>query len=242
LQTQALLTDSVQINVYTVDTAARAVLAGAPLEFVASNQEKPTFRIVTHKDIHQWAGLKGKHVAAGSPGGTYYSVLLALLDVNGMRKSDVHVISIGNSSERVHALRAGTVQGAIVSQPEDLVLLENGFKVLGSAGEYLRDIQYQGYTVTEKWAQSNEAVLVRFLRAIRRSLAWLHNPNNEKSAIDILSTHLKIKRSWLDQVYELMINQKYLSVNGRPDMQGIKNMLAICAARFSERLVVASDA
>jgi ABC-type nitrate/sulfonate/bicarbonate transport system substrate-binding protein len=238
LQTQALLTDSVQINVYTVDTAARAVLAGAPLKFIASNQEKPTFRIVTHKDISQWADLKGKHLAAGSPGGTYYSILLALLDANGMKKSDVNIISIGNSSERVHAMRAGTVQGAIVSQPEDLVLLESGFKVLGSVGEHLKDIQYQGYTVTEKWAQANEANLVSFLRAIRRAFAWLHNPNNKQSAIDILSTHLKIKRGWLEQVYELMINQKYLSTDGRPDMRGIKNMLAITTKYGTERSTI----
>jgi ABC-type nitrate/sulfonate/bicarbonate transport system substrate-binding protein len=238
LQTQALLTDSVQINAYTVDTAARAVLAGAPLKFVASNQEKPTFRIVTHKDIHQWAGLKGKHVAAGSPGGTYYSILLALLDANGMRKGDVHIISIGNSSERVHAMRAGTVQGAIVSQPEDLVLLESGFKILGSVGEHLKDIQYQGYTVTEKWAQANEATLVGFLRAIRKSFAWLHNSSSKQSAIDILSTHLRIKRAWLDQVYELMINQKYLSTDGRPDIQGIRNMLAITTKYGTERSTI----
>jgi NitT/TauT family transport system substrate-binding protein len=159
LQTQALLTDGVQINAYTVDTAARAVLAGAPLKLVASNQEKPTFRVVAHKDIAQWAGLKGKHLAAGSPGGTYYAVLLAMLDANGIKKGDVNIISIGNSSARVHAMRVGTVQGAIVSQPEDLVLLEEGYQLLGSVGEYVKDIQYQGYVVNEKWAQANEALL-----------------------------------------------------------------------------------
>jgi hypothetical protein len=58
---------------------------------------------------------------------------------NGKRR--LHIISIGNSSERVHAMRAGTVQGAIVSQPEDLVLLESGFMILGSVGEHLKDIQ-----------------------------------------------------------------------------------------------------
>jgi ABC-type nitrate/sulfonate/bicarbonate transport system substrate-binding protein len=235
LQTQALLTDGVQINAYTVDTAARAVLAGAPLKLVASNQEKPTFRVVAHKDITQWAGLKGKHLAAGSPGGTYYAVLLAMLDANGIKKGEVNIISIGNSSARVHAMRVGTVQGAIVSQPEDLVLLEEGYQLLGSVGEYVKDIQYQGYVVNEKWAQANEALLIRFLRAIRKSLLWLHSPSNRESAMDMLASHVRVKRSWLEQVYEILITRKYLSTDGIPDPQGIKNMLVLTTKYSNER-------
>jgi NitT/TauT family transport system substrate-binding protein len=238
LQTQALLTDGVQINAYTVDTAARAVSAGAPLKLIASNQEKPTFRVVTHKEINRWAGLKGRHIAAGSPGGTYYAVLLAMLDANGIKKGEVSVISIGNSSARVTAMLAGTVQGAIVSQPEDLVLMEDGFKVLGSVGEYLKEIQYQGYVVHEPWAQANENVLIRFLRAIRRSFAWLHNPNNREAALDVLSPHVRVKRGWLEHSYELLINQKYLSTDGRPDTKGIKNMLAITTKYGTERSTI----
>ena len=238
LQTQALLTDGVQINAYTVDTAARAVLAGAPLKFVASNQEKPTFRVVVHKDVSQWAGLKGKHLAAGSPGGTYYAVLLAMLDANGIKKSEVNVIAMGNSSARVHAMRVGTVQGAIVSQPEDLVLLDDGYKLIGSVGEYVKDIQYQGYVVNEKWAQANEALLIRFLRAIRRSLAWLHNPNNKESSMDILAAHVRVKRSWLEQVYELLIKQNYLSTDGLPNTKGIRNMLVLTTKYSNERSTI----
>jgi predicted N-acyltransferase len=39
------------------------------------------------------------------------------------------------------------------------VLLEEGYQLLGSVGEYVKDIQYQGYVVNEKWAQANEALL-----------------------------------------------------------------------------------
>ena len=227
LQTQALLTDGVQINAYTVDTAARAVLAGAPLKLVASNQERPTFRVLVHKDIKAWSDLKGKHLAAGSPGGTYYSVLLAMLDANGIGKNDVNIIAIGNSSARVHAMNVGTVQGAIVAQPEDLVLIDGGFKVLGSVKEYLKNIQYQGYVVNEKWASTHEETLVGFLRAVRRSFTWLHDPKNKKSSIDILATQVHVKRDWLETIYDLMINQQYLSTDGMPDRKGIENMLTL---------------
>jgi ABC-type nitrate/sulfonate/bicarbonate transport system substrate-binding protein len=238
LQTQALLTDGVQINAYTVDTAARAVSAGAPLKLIASNQEKPTFRVVAHRDINGWNGLKGKNLAAGSPGGTYYAVLMAMLDANGIKKGEVSVISIGNSTARVTAMRAGTVQGAIVAQPEDLVLIENGFKVLGSAGEYLSDIQYQGYVVHEPWAQANENTLIRFLRAVRKSFDWLHNPKNREAALDILSRHVRVKREWLEQSYELLISQKYLSTDGRPNPNGIRNMLALTMKYGTERATI----
>jgi ABC-type nitrate/sulfonate/bicarbonate transport system substrate-binding protein len=135
-------------------------------------------------------------------------------------------------------MRVGIVQGAIVSQPEDLVLLDEGFKVLGSVGQHLKGIQYQGYVVNEKWAEANEAALVSFLRAIRNAFSWLHDPKNRDSAIDILSAHVKVKRDWLEQVYELMIKQQYLSTDGRPDLKGIENMLALTTKYGTDRVTI----
>jgi NitT/TauT family transport system substrate-binding protein len=50
VQTQAILAGDLQVNLNAVDSVARAVVAGAPLRFVGSAQEKPAFRMIATKE------------------------------------------------------------------------------------------------------------------------------------------------------------------------------------------------
>ena len=54
VQTQAILAGDLQVNLNSVDSTARAVVAGAPLKFVGSAQEKPAFRLIAAKEIKGW--------------------------------------------------------------------------------------------------------------------------------------------------------------------------------------------
>jgi ABC-type nitrate/sulfonate/bicarbonate transport system substrate-binding protein len=59
------------------------------------------------KDIKDWNSLRGKFVAAGSPGGVTHDLLAAMLDANGLKKGDYDILSMGLDSDRANALKAG---------------------------------------------------------------------------------------------------------------------------------------
>jgi NitT/TauT family transport system substrate-binding protein len=227
VQTQAILAGDLQVNINSVDSAARAVVAGAPLKFVGSAQEKPAFRLIVSKETKDWSDLRGKMLATGVAGGLTHSLLLAMLDANGLRKGDYQLLSMGGGNERMHALRGGRIQATLLSPPDDFVLLEEGFRTLGFVGDYLKDVQFNGYSVTHNWASANGNTLVAFFRAIIKATTWLHNPANREEAVTIHAKYIPFKREWLEKIYGLLVEQKMLSTNVQPNMKGIENLLQV---------------
>jgi hypothetical protein len=41
------------------------------------------------------------------------------------------------------------------------------------------------------------------MRAVLRSLDWLHNPANRDEAIKIHVRHIPFKREWLEKIYDM---------------------------------------
>jgi NitT/TauT family transport system substrate-binding protein len=228
LQTQALLANDIQMNTYSIDSAAKPVLQGAPIKLVGTGQEKPSFRAIVGKEIRGWNDLKGKTLAAGSPGGAFYTMFSSMLAVNGIKKSDYTYLSIGRSSDRIGAMRAGQIQGCLIGQPDDFVLLDDGYKSLGYTQDYLKDVQYAGFAVNGKWAEKNEETLVSTMRALVRATRWLHDPANKKDALAVLLDYFPDwKPSWQEQTYDMLIRQKMMTTDARPNMKGIENFLKL---------------
>ena len=227
VQTQAILAGDLQVNLNSVDSTARAVVAGAPLKFVGSAQEKPAFRLIAAKEIRGWDDLRGRVLGTGVPGGLTHSLLLAMLEANGLRKGDYQLLSMGGGNERMHAFRGGKIQGTLLSPPDDFNLLDEGFPSLGFVGDYLKDVQFNGYSVTRNWASGNGDTLIAFLRALVKAASWLHNPANKEEVIRIHAKYIPFKREWLEKIYDLLIREKMLSTDGRPNLRGIENLLQV---------------
>lgn len=62
--------------------------------------------------------IKGKSVAIGTRGGTGYSIMLYLLEQNGLDpREDVTLIEIANSAGQIAAVSAGTADVAMMTEP-----------------------------------------------------------------------------------------------------------------------------
>jgi ABC-type nitrate/sulfonate/bicarbonate transport system substrate-binding protein len=228
IQTQALLANDIHMNTYSIDSAAKPVLQGAPLKLIGTSQEKPSFRAIVAKDIKSWGDLKGKTLAAGTPGGAFYTMFATMLAVNGIKKADYSYLSIGRSSDRIGAMKAGQIQACLIGQPDDFVLLDDGFKSLGFTQDYLKDVQYAGFTVNGRWAERNEETVVAMMRALVKATRWLHDSANKKDAMAVLVDYFPDwKPSWQEQTYDMLIRQKMLSTDARPNMKGIDNFLKL---------------
>ena len=228
IQTQALLANDIHMNTYSIDSAAKPVLQGAPLKLIGTSQEKPSFRAIVAKDIKSWGDLKGKTLAAGTPGGAFYTMFATMLAVNGIKKADYSYLSIGRSSDRIGAMKAGQIQACLIGQPDDFVLLDDGFKSLGFTQDYLKDVQYAGFTVNGRWAEKNEETVVAMMRALVKATRWLHDSANKKDAMAVLVDYFPDwKPSWQEQTYDMLIRQKMLSTDARPNMKGIDNFLKL---------------
>jgi ABC-type nitrate/sulfonate/bicarbonate transport system substrate-binding protein len=166
-------------------------------------------------------------LASGSAGGYFDIVMRAMLGVNGLGKDDYQVISIGNSADRLPSLQAKRISGMIAGGPDDSRALAAGFKSLGYVNDFLKDVEYNGYAVEEKWAKSNEPTVVAFLRATKKSVDWLYDPANKTEAMAIYADISKLEPPFLETIYDQMINRHMLSRDLRPSQTGVENILKL---------------
>ncbi len=224
-QTQALINGDVSFNTYSVDSMAKPILQGATIKLIGSAQEVPNFQMIVSPSINSWADLKGKTVAAGSAGGYFDIVMRGMMEANGLKANDYQVISIGDSSQRLPAIQTNKVAGAIMGGPDDSRALAAGLKSLGYVNQYLKDIQYNGYGVEDKWAKSHEALVVGFLKAMKQSTDWLYDPANKAEAESVYNAVSPLEPKYLDAIYDQLITQKMLSRDLKPNNKGIENLL-----------------
>ncbi len=226
-QTQALIAGDVQLNTYTVDSVAKAVVGGAPLKLIGSAQEVPNFVLIVDHNIATWDDLRGKTLGAGSPGGYYDVILRAMLKANGLQPGDYELRSIGNSALRLPAIQAGQIAGAIVGDTDGYIAQAAGYRALGSVHEYVQDVQYTGYAITDDWGKAHEEVVVGFLRGILRAIAWINDPANKDEAKRIYREISALDEPYLEDSYTQMVTRKMLSQTARPNMKGLENILAL---------------
>jgi NitT/TauT family transport system substrate-binding protein len=87
--TQALIGGDVQTVGFTVLSMAAAVVGGAPLKLIASNQDLPLIWVIARPEIGSWAELRGKTISSGNTTGDYFDVVMRMvLAANGLRDDD----------------------------------------------------------------------------------------------------------------------------------------------------------
>jgi ABC-type nitrate/sulfonate/bicarbonate transport system substrate-binding protein len=223
-QTQALIAGDVQLNTYSVDSVAKAVVGGAPLKLIGSAQEIPNFVLIVDHPINTWADLRGKLVGAGTPGGYYDVILRAMMTANGLQAGDYELRSIGNSSLRLPAIQSGQIAGAIMGDTDGFVARGQGYKALGYVHQYVKDVQYTGYAITDSWGRAHEDQAVGFLRGVLRAIAWINEPANKDEAKRIYNQISGLEEPYLEETYDQMVVQKMLSTTARPNMKGLENI------------------
>ncbi|HLG69517.1 MAG TPA: ABC transporter substrate-binding protein [Chloroflexota bacterium] len=190
---QALVSGSVNVSQATIDVIIRAdsTAKNNDIKMVAGNVSDPPYAIVTKPDISTWKDLAGKQVAVTDLTGGSTVLLKKALAANGVDPKSVTMISSGGTSNRLAALKSGAVSFTILAQPQSYEAQDGGYKILGLTTDYVKDFQFTGYNVSEKWAGGHQQDLIGFLKGIDKGVKWLYDPANKAEAVKILSTALK---------------------------------------------------
>jgi NitT/TauT family transport system substrate-binding protein len=232
-QTQALLAGDLHVNRYTVDSVARAVLAGAPLKFVASAQQTPNLQLIVAAGIESYADLRGKILGTGSPGGYFDVALKAMLQAHGLSPGEYELLAVRDINARIPALQTNQLAATLMSSPDDQIALTLGLKSLGFLAQTIPDLQFSGYAVSESWARANEATLVRFLSGTLRGLAWLRDPVNKEEAKRIFLQIAELPPESVETLYNQMVVEQMLGTDMRPSLSGTEKILTLAVQQGS---------
>lgn len=109
------------------------VLRGAPIRFLFTTFNRPMFWLYAKPDIGSIKELKGKKVGVSSIGSGPDSLLRDLLKKHGLEGGrEVTIMAIGEGQARYFALRAGSVDAAMIGLPAYFPTKEAGFRELFS--------------------------------------------------------------------------------------------------------------
>ncbi len=184
--------------------------------------------LVVGPGINDAGGLKGKVLAVDDPRTGYASVLVYMLKKNGLAlNKDFSLKSFGNTKSRADAVTRGDAAGALMNLPKEEIQ-KRGFKILGSSEEYV-PVYARGVGAARRvWANQNEALLVRYIRAMIGTTNWILDPKNKEEAFKLLLPANENSKSGAERMYEDAVNPKLGYIPGsRIEKEGIKTVIEL---------------
>ena len=136
------------------------------------------------------AQLKGQRIAVDGARSGYALLLVKLLASLGWSANDYQLVEVGDSQQRVQALRSGELKASFVNPPLDKALVNDGFVRLTTTRQAFPN--YPGPVVAARraWADAHAVAALGFQKAWADAWGWLLNPDNQAQAIDIALKHL----------------------------------------------------
>ena len=147
--------------------AGSGMVEAEAVQFMQVDWSRGGDAIVVRKGINTVADLKGKTIAY-AVGTASNSLLIKVLESNGLKISDVVLKKASDGIEAAKFYKAGQVDAAVVWSPDDLDCLDAipGTKVLVNT-KVATHIIADGILVKESFLENNQDLLVRF------ATAWL---------------------------------------------------------------------
>jgi len=188
-------------------------------------------KLVVVKSINSFADLKGKVLAVDAPTTGFAIVMIAMLKRHGTEQGHDYTLKMfGNTTKRADALERGDAHAGMLNLADDEIA-KRGLKILARAEDYVQHYA-RGLGATRRdWAEKNEALLVRFIRAMVRATDWVMEPKNKDEVVALLLPENKNNRAHAEEAYEESVSARFgLMPRARIDMEGIRSVLDLRAA------------
>jgi ABC-type nitrate/sulfonate/bicarbonate transport system substrate-binding protein len=213
-----------------MDTA-RAIDAGADVVVVANGLDISMHGLIAAKNVKAVSQLKGKRVIVGGTKDITNVWWAAMARDQGLNpESDVQTIYSGSTANRFAALVSGGVEAAVLAPPATFKAIEDGYVDLGAVAAYLKDVPYLVFHAGKRWAASNPAAVVGFIKAHNKAIDFLNNPKNREEASKILAEKTQIEMDMALKNYDLIVNIKGFAAGSGVSDEGVKKALGILKA------------
>jgi ABC-type nitrate/sulfonate/bicarbonate transport system substrate-binding protein len=175
-----------------VEGQGEAAIGPQP-EFIAvMGSDSGFLSLVSSPSIADIRALAAKTLSVDAMTTGYAFVLYEIMRRNGLDKDrgDYGIVRAGGMAQRWNALREGRHAATLLSAPYNVIAKNHGFTELVKATDVIGPYQGNVAAVRRSWARQNRSKIVSYIRAYRRSIAWLYEPANRDAAISILRAHL----------------------------------------------------
>lgn len=185
-------------------------------------------KLVVLPDINGFGDLKGKILAVDAPTTGYAIIAVAILKKYGLELNrDYTFKAFGNTTKRAEAMSRGEASAAMMGLSDDDIE-KRGFKILARSEDHVAHYARGLGATRREWANANEELLVRFIRAMVRATDWVMEGKNKEEVVKLLLPENKNSRDQAESMYEESISSRFgFTPRSRIDREGIRTVLQL---------------
>lgn len=198
----ALVSGDIQYVVFA-GTTLNAAVRGLPVKLAMVYNDRPLFSLMARPGIRSIQDLKGKilGVATLTSGESFLSRrLLKEAGIDADKEMTLRVI--GNTPDRLQALKAGLVDATTLTLPVDILAERMGLRRLAFMGDKLESIN-GGYGVSDRWLRERPDQIKKMIAAAFRGMAQARAQRGE--SIALIMSRWNMDRDVAERAFDLMI-------------------------------------
>ena len=227
----ALHDDTCDVTHVAAPFLIRANMNGSDAAAIAAEFTNPIYSLVVKPEIKTFADLKGKLIGLADEAGTITLSMRKLLVMNGVRDGDFRVKIIEGTPTRWNCLKRGECDAVPLGQPQDLLALKEGYRVLGISNDAVPDFLYTVTAARRSWAESHKDIAVRYLRGLASAFGFIRNPTNRKTVIKTIVETTDSSADIAEQTLKLFFEpeRNVLPQRGEINVKGMAQVIAFMA-------------
>jgi NitT/TauT family transport system substrate-binding protein len=218
-----------QLAAGSLDVAASAGLVD-PVRLVARKAGVAIARVslrvspyvlIGKRQFTSIAELKGKNVAIGSRNDMTFALITNMLAPSKLKPDDVDMMFSGSTVSRYAALKTGAYDATLLAPPLSFIAESEGFKNLGIAGDYNKDLPFTGSIISRGWASAHPEAAKDFFAAEDEATDWFYDDAHRAEAITILVDASKSNPDDAARSYDFLRGGKYFDRTHKLSRRGV---------------------
>jgi NitT/TauT family transport system substrate-binding protein len=161
----------------------RAVLGGSQAVAIAGEIGNPVYSLIAKRSIDNVAGLKGKVIGLSLPIDTISISTRKLLNLKGLSDGDYRVKELVGTPARADCLRSGECDAVPLGQPDDLIAVKDGYRLLGSSTDAVASFQFEVIAARRDYAEAHVPAIIGFVSALADAFRFIHDPAHRAETI-----------------------------------------------------------
>jgi NitT/TauT family transport system substrate-binding protein len=214
LATQAIAAQQVDVTTADAEGLLAAVRSGHALRAVAAPGARLSYMVVVRKDIQTVADLRGQPFAVSRPGAISQYLMYPLLDREGVPRDSLQWLGVGGALERMLALKAGRVKGALLMIDYAMEALNDpNIRIIKSVADVLPDYPVELLVLRKEMLDTNPAAAHAITRAVIQACRLI--VRSKRDTVDVVLKYAPgMNRAVLERAYDELIRIQGFGVNG----------------------------
>jgi NitT/TauT family transport system substrate-binding protein len=218
--TQALLAGEIEFAHVSPAPMLAAWIQGADIVWIGTTTHRMVFTLIADASVTKGADLKGKKIGITRIGSASDLALRAALEHFGLAFKDVTTISMGGIPDIFAGLKAGAVQGGILSPPTSTAARDVGFRPLLHIPDLGKEFTFSGVAAKRSFVQSQPDVAKAFMAALTDGAKVY--VEDSRAALKTLRKYLRAEERILEAGYK-----EYDSAITSPPYPSLKGLEAV---------------